>query len=97
MHDPPNLNFIAACSLSCLYKHTTVTLKEIENAFDELTAGHDLNLIAAWEKESVLPQKNARGEWESVYHLKAEWDKGEVDVQLFLCQETERLLHNQGP
>ena len=52
--------------------------------FDELTAGRDSKLIAAWEKESVLPWKNAKGEWESVYRLKAEWDNGEVDLYLSL-------------
>jgi hypothetical protein len=58
----------------------TKTLKEIENAFEELTAGRDSKLITAWEKESVLPRKNAEGEWESVYRLKAEWDKGEAHL-----------------
>jgi len=58
----------------------TKTLKEIENTFEELTAGRDSKLIAAWEKESVLPRKNAEGEWESVYRLKAEWDKGEAHL-----------------
>ena len=50
--------------------------------FDELTAGRDSKLIATWEKESVLPWKNAKGEWESVYRLKAEW--GEVNLYLSL-------------
>jgi hypothetical protein len=60
-----------------LYKNATGTLLEIENTFDELIVSHDPELVATWEKESVLPQKNADGEWESVYHLKAKWDKGE--------------------
>ncbi len=58
----------------------TGTLLEIENTFDELTAGRDPELVAAWEKESVLPRKNADGEWESVYRLKAEWNKGDKSV-----------------
>jgi hypothetical protein len=66
-----------ARSLSRLYKDATGTLLEIENTFDELTAGRDPELVATWEKESVLPRKNRNGEWESVYRLKAEWDKGE--------------------
>ena len=69
-----------ARSLSCLYKNATGTLMEIENPFDELTAGHDPELVATWEKESVLPRKNKKGKWESVYHLKAEWDKGEKSM-----------------
>jgi hypothetical protein len=45
-----------------------------------LTAGRDPELVATWEKESVLPRKNADGEWESVYRLKAEWNKGDKSV-----------------
>jgi hypothetical protein len=60
-----------------LYKNATRTLLEIKNTFDELTASCDPELVATWEKESVLPRKNRNGEWESVYCLKAEWDKGE--------------------
>jgi hypothetical protein len=70
--------------LSSLYNYATETSKEIENAFDELTAGCDSKLIATWEKESVLPWKNTKGEWESVYRLKAKWGNGGVDSYLFL-------------
>lgn len=48
----------------------------IEGTFDELTAGRDPALIAVWEKESVLLWKDEKGQWESVYRLKAEWDEG---------------------
>ena len=74
------MNLPTARSLSRLYKNATGTLLEIDNAFDELTAGRDPELVAAWEKESVLPRKNADGEWESVYRLKAEWNKGDKSV-----------------
>jgi hypothetical protein len=57
-------------------RNATKTLREIENAFDELTARCNPTLIAILEKESVLPWKNKKGEWESVYRLKAEWDEG---------------------
>jgi len=71
-----NWRILPARSLACLYKNATKTLREIENAFNELTAGRDPALIAVWEKESILPWKNKKGEWESVYRLKAEWDEG---------------------
>jgi Kyakuja-Dileera-Zisupton transposase len=71
-----NWRILPARSLARLYKNATKTLREIENAFDELTAGRDPALIAVWEKESILPWKNKKGEWESVYRLKAEWDEG---------------------
>ena len=63
-------------SLSRQYKNATGTLQEIDNAFDELTTGRDTRLIAEWEQQSVLPWKNDKGQWESVYRLKAEWDEG---------------------
>lgn len=51
-------------------------------SFDELTAGRDPRLIKEWEKESVDPVKNKKGEWESVYRLKAEWDEGMIFLNL---------------
>jgi hypothetical protein len=74
-----------ARSLSRLHVNATNTLTEVEAAFEQVTAGRDPALVASWEKESVMPQKNGKGEWESVYRLKAHWDKGNVQFCKFLC------------
>ena len=78
------INLCTARSLARLYINATTTLKEIEGAFNELTAGRDPALIAVWEKESVLPRKNLKGEWESVYRLKADWDERRLYITLLV-------------
>jgi len=70
--------------LTRLYINATKALTEIEAVFDQLTAGRDPVLVAAWERENVLPWQNGKGEWESVYRLKAKWDQG--TRQVFLAE-----------
>src|ERR1700759_673592 len=69
---------ITAQTLSRLYLKSMETLRDVKHAFNELTAGRDPELVAQWETESVKPYQNRKGQWESVYRLKAEWDEGAI-------------------
>jgi hypothetical protein len=79
-----HVDFSAARSLSRLYIASTTILKDTEASFNELTASCDPALVIAWEKESTSPKQNQKGEWESVYPLKAHWDQGILFPVAFL-------------
>jgi hypothetical protein len=76
------VDFATARSLSRLYIASTTILKDTEASFNELTASRDPAFVTIWEKESTLPKQTQKGEWESVYRLKAHWDQG----ILFSCR-----------